>query len=353
MNKLNSPHDEANDYLLGRLTPAARYEFEKQLAEDVALRQLVRELEEGLVALALTAPQLEVPVAAWANIQSAIARPSWRIYWQQLFQNQSFTQRLTLVGGVAAVMLLGAIWFYSLTMADPSNLANANNNFAVNHQANTSPKAHELGLVINALPGKNESLENPKPQLMLNVSKPTVAVAHSPKNDLQLIAPDVGNVPSNSRLSPQMQAAMLMAAAKQMGWTRNNLPTTGEIPVEVVDVANASDTAGTTMLAAGITDSGSLPFDEFALTDAGDLGVPIMALDSNLYAAIDPATLPPNSGSILIWEVGVQGGKIIGTVNVGDSPMIIDLLNANTFGHQNYYYFTLGLTNVIGQFPMP
>ena len=65
--------DQAALYVLGRLTPAERCEFEVSLAESTELRALVWDLEQGAVVLAMAVPQRRPPQHVWQRIEEAVA----------------------------------------------------------------------------------------------------------------------------------------------------------------------------------------------------------------------------------------------------------------------------------------
>src|SRR5215212_10775878 len=74
MPDLQLPDDEAALYVLGGLSGEDRREFEARLAQSEELRALVRELEEGAVALALAAPRKPAPQQIWTQIEKAVAQ---------------------------------------------------------------------------------------------------------------------------------------------------------------------------------------------------------------------------------------------------------------------------------------
>ncbi len=75
------PEGEWDDYPLGQTSGSERRRFETRLATDPGLRTLARELEEGMLALALSAPQRPAPPQAWHNIQAAInPRQNWNLW---------------------------------------------------------------------------------------------------------------------------------------------------------------------------------------------------------------------------------------------------------------------------------
>ena len=70
------PEGEWEEYPLGEISGSERRRFETRLTTQPELRSLARELEEGMLALALSAPQRPAPPEAWRNIQAAI-NPRW------------------------------------------------------------------------------------------------------------------------------------------------------------------------------------------------------------------------------------------------------------------------------------
>src|SRR6266498_2780283 len=74
MSELHLIEDEATLYVLGRLTEAERAEFEAQLAQSAQLRALVRELEEGAVAVAMASPRRRAPQQVWGRIEKAVTQ---------------------------------------------------------------------------------------------------------------------------------------------------------------------------------------------------------------------------------------------------------------------------------------
>src|SRR2546421_12154974 len=78
MPELHLIEDEAVRYVLGELTAAERREFEARLAESAELRALVRELEQGAVALSMALPQRRPPQEVWMQIENVVARDARR-----------------------------------------------------------------------------------------------------------------------------------------------------------------------------------------------------------------------------------------------------------------------------------
>src|SRR5687767_12990616 len=71
--------EKASLYLMGDMNDADRREFEAQMAESAELAQLVRELEEGTVAVASACPPRRPPPFLWRGIEAAVAQEQRKI----------------------------------------------------------------------------------------------------------------------------------------------------------------------------------------------------------------------------------------------------------------------------------
>src|ERR1700761_3951937 len=109
MPDFHSPEDEATLYVLGELPAVERLEFEARMAKSAEVRQVVRELEEGVVVLATGVPRRRPPSEIWSGIEKAVGRqrnldaaPWWRIFWR----NGWAAAALCLVGWLVYAILL-------------------------------------------------------------------------------------------------------------------------------------------------------------------------------------------------------------------------------------------------------
>src|SRR5688572_13316894 len=123
MSELHLIEDEATLYVLGRMTEAERGEFESRLAESAELRALVRELEEGAVAVAMASPRRRVPQQVWEGIEKAVTektRPHLLdvSLWFGWLRNGWAVAAACLVG-----WLLYALWPASSSDVAPAPLA--------------------------------------------------------------------------------------------------------------------------------------------------------------------------------------------------------------------------------------
>ena len=350
-----TPPDEVNDYLLGRLTPAARRRFEARLAGDAALRQSVRELAEGLVALALAAPPMKAPSAAWANIAAAVGRPAqknsplafWKFNW--------LTGGLAFAGCLAFAFLIHALWFQPGRPETKSVTANSGGNTSVMPATETALVSVESAtnkFNTAAHTGKNSptnSLGGAAELFAVSESVPKVESSAA----LRLTSLGGAVAHGRARLSPKMQRAVLLAVARQIGWQAETSPvvdaganSNGGAQVDFVDLTDAS--ASPSLALAGLTD---LPPNFSALKIDPANEVPIVAWGSDLLVTLDPATLPPDAGPVSVWALDGDGNQgLIGTVNLGSNPTVITIRGADTSGRVTYFV-TVGGTNIFGQFP--
>src|SRR5258705_411401 len=110
MPHLDSPEDEAALYLLGELNAAERQEFEARLAYSAELRALVRELEEGTVALSMGLPRRRSPQEVWTRIERIVTNETRRkvvrpAFWTGCWRHGWAAAAACLVG-----WLLYAFW---------------------------------------------------------------------------------------------------------------------------------------------------------------------------------------------------------------------------------------------------
>src|SRR6266404_3922268 len=92
MPEFHSTEDEAARYVLGELSDAERADFEARLAQSAELRALVRDLQEGTVALAMNSPRRRPRPEVWQGIERAVANETKRkllipIFWRGWWRN--------------------------------------------------------------------------------------------------------------------------------------------------------------------------------------------------------------------------------------------------------------------------
>ena len=137
---------EAEKYVLGQLAPAERREFAARLDQSPELRALVRELEEGLAALALSAPQHQAPRAAWPNIQAKIASQPGGNFLASLAGFKWLLNGWMAATCITAVLILRIAWPHLATTATNAT-GNSNEGKVAAAGSNASPGA--AGSAVN------------------------------------------------------------------------------------------------------------------------------------------------------------------------------------------------------------
>jgi hypothetical protein len=362
MTRPSPPFPAAEDYLLGRLTRAERRQFEARLEQFAELRTQTRELEEGLVVLALAAPPCTAPRAAWQNIEAAIARPASRNGWLPWVGLKWFANSWGVAAGLAAILIVHLLWQRPATPSTtPALDASAKNSLrprppqyasaaAVTHVETGTPpvfQTDESRPKTNGLGNQTPRFPQPQPP--------------GPKQSAPLatLAADC-----KMNLSPTARQTVLLAAARQLGLGRcatTSDTNEGWQQVDFVDLttpAGASPSGLATLPLRPTLAAGGMPRynDQDPTAAAGptsavaDGAVPVMLSPPYVFALLDPSVLSPDMYPITFWQRGEDGTLYpIGVVYSGANPTIA-ALQAAVIGQP--IFITGGISNgIIGQFP--
>ena len=236
-----SHEEEAALYVLGGLTAVERSEFNGRLAESAELRGLVRELEEGTMALALAAPGKQPPAQVWTRIEKALAEENgakkvipafWAGWWRSgwpvaaclmgwLFyahwenHSRSTTQAPPLsTSGLHSVGIdAGAKSSLMKSGGTSSGVVDAGSN-----GARTAGPARAPELV--ALRSQIAELENRVSDLGQTVTQQQAMLSEPDRLKFFQLTP-VGSgtgTTATTALSPEQQQALLLAMAQELGW---------------------------------------------------------------------------------------------------------------------------------------
>lgn len=348
------PYHEAEDYLFGRLTPAARRQFEAQLAQDAALCQFVRELEEGTLALAMSAPPLPAPPEAWANIHAAIATSPRKNFF-------AFGGFNWLTASV--VLTVCVLITFLIPPFRPMNNQPDNNSVAVNStetQTNIAfHSAHKLAQTNNVnqnqpdmVGTKLSTVKNTAAQTGQTRPGANRFVANNSNNSGQPNATGRGDARKTLALSNPMRRALLAAVARQLGLNDDQTSTPKVDFVDVPNIAlNGSPVIGMTPDGTSLELSPPVDLSLLPAEAAGDM--PIVVVQDNLVTTLDPTTLPADAGPVSVWEMDGDGNQtLIGGFALGNNPTVITITHADTSGALQYF-ITVGGTNILGRFPAP
>jgi len=347
--------NELEDYLFGRLAPAAGRRFEARLAQDASLRRHLREFEEGALALALAAPQLRPPSEAWPNIQAGIARerpagvlwPVWPLHW--------LLRGWPLAGGLVVDVLIYVAAVHVSAPGQPVPAAGTAGKPSDKTAPAASPDETQSAGRENSNPlHSTPTATAAKAGSLASVPAGTCPPAHDPASPT-LAATPLPTMPGTNAGRPShlppvpLRATVVRAMPPQTGSTNSPaLPATPtQVQVDYVEFSNP--------LAVGFNALGAPSLGVPATTLPGGLGESISMVPNgnDLVVTIDPATLPANIGPVTIWvEATGEFPIVVGTVNPSLHPIVINVQNAWP-GMGFSYIVTTGGTNwnLLGHFP--
>lgn len=380
MPDLHSWEDEAARYLLGELSNVQRAEFEARLASSPELRALIRELEEGAVALSMTSPRQLPPPETWQRIEKGIASgmrvvrlPASWIGWCRSGW------------AAAAACLIG--WILYAFWVNRSASSNAGS--ATAHHAPAQPTVAESPAreeragqpspstaidpkdemlatrlrTIERLRAQLRDVENQNTQLSRSFTQQQAMLAENGRLKFVQLAPP-GNADgdgSTRRLSPELQRVLFLAMARELGWitagetdgVRNN--TADPLGVDFVDLRPGTNRVANppefqrNEAAANATGGGPN-------TQTAGGGIPAFVLGDSMVLALDTSLAP--SGSVVTVSTGPvgQSQQPVGTMVLGDNPVAVLIPFASTSANGQTVTvraFSAGGSSVIGQFSTP
>lgn len=234
-----SNEDAALSYVLGELNDAERREFESRLATSVELRNLVNELESGLVATAMTAPRRRPSAEIWRRIEKAVLKerkllPKFPIFWFAWMRNG---------WAVAAACLAGWLFYAFLTNRHSAFIAEqlkiSRHQVAALNAASPLPaheSTHSSTIIVTniasvellqartqeimELRGKVAQMETKTAQLSHLLGQQQALLNESSRIKFYHLAPvsAYGDTVNTAPPSPGLQRALSMALARDLGW---------------------------------------------------------------------------------------------------------------------------------------
>jgi hypothetical protein len=252
MSEPRSLEDEAGLYVLGRLGVVERREFEACLKESAELRALVRELEDGVVALAMAMPQRKTPPAVWRQIEKVVAREANRKSTTLALLPGWLKNGLAAAACLALGWLLHSFWIHRAGAPAGPAMAKTGNEFQIEVAAGDSlrrenpnfstPLAPSSSMPTNlahpsltgvrslAETGQIALLREQVAELETQMNQMTQVVAQqqallSDPNrlaffQLGLPNPNGGTKANMAPPSPELQRALFSAIARELGWVQ-------------------------------------------------------------------------------------------------------------------------------------
>jgi hypothetical protein len=363
------PEDEAVPYVLGELSAVERREFEARLSHSAELRALVRDLEEGALALSMASPQRRCPREVWTRIEEAVAREErWKVviraFWAGWWRNAWAAAAACLVG-----WLLCAIWMNRPGLARDSSTSIAS---GVNvERAATVPDSprdtggnatkspiggneafHEaLELLqarvqeIGALQWQLAELTNRMSRLSQAVSEQQSLLAEPSRLKFFQLTP--GSADSSDAtvapVSTNLQRALVAAMARELYWVPSgSLNSVAEAATAQERLGNSSNSAPTNQAGIDFVDLrtgtngmanpiGKSPAElESAarseppsLASASANAIPGFISGTNMVLAFDASVVPTGS-SLTFWTATSWGQyESLGAAVLGDNPLVV------------------------------
>ncbi len=351
--------EEATRYLLGELSPEERSRFEAHLAESAELRALVRQLEEGALALSMAAPRHEPPRRTWERIEKAIERETtpraglaelWMRFWRNGW-------------AVAAAAVIG--WALYALYAHQSPVPSVPVGPVA---AGNQPRSHTVAVQPAPRsapePGQPASAEKAILPQLLSAKTQEIAVLHwrlaEQTNRLaqlaraldhqQALLTEPGRVkflqltPNSvaatnlAPVSKELQRALFLAMARELGWAApgttapdgeaqaaGSTGATNQAPVDFVDLRSATNPLAESSPApvSAPVSPGSAADSTLQAAAGSSASVPGFVSGTNAVLAFDSSVVP--SGTSLSFWTAASGGQYqsLGTTTVGNNPVVV------------------------------
>lgn len=348
--------EEAVRYLLGELRAEERREFEARLERSAELRALVRELEEGGVALAAASPSRRVPSGLWSQIEKAVERerrvhPRILGWWVGWVRSGWAAATVCVVGWVLYALLVkppgpainspvsGSQAAAPRELQSPNSLAQrpearpatqaaSNTEFAI-FQARTQ----ELATLRRQI----AELESRLTQVSRTATQQQILLSES--NRLKFFQLSFGTGESSEGgaaqpISPRLQWALYTAMARELGWRSAS----GSATATASDSGHAEDSKVANVSGVDFVDlrptsnsvasaaTGSKEQTQVASTTPGSVssnGVAGFIAGTSAYLAFD-SLLVPSGSALTFWMTGDTGQyQALGNTTYGNNPLLI------------------------------
>jgi anti-sigma-K factor RskA len=357
--------EKASLYIMGDMAEADRREFAAQIAESAELAQLVRELEEGAVAVGLACPPRRPPPFLWRAIEKSVEQERRKIiplFSPELWRN---------AGWAAAAACLAAWIFFGVVRDGKNPFAEAKNKTPDAASAHTTASAAATAREIEEARRTNELAAN---RLAREQTEARDREAQRLRNDVANLQRRVGemsqvltqqqamlgepnrikfltltpaaNATSVQNLSPELQRALFLAMARELGWlnTSNQIaapfqdspPPNGAedtMDVEFVDFRGGTNGVITRFQVEKPKSTASGHKTESNLADIANenpsmqlAALPAFVTPDQVVVALDNSVAA--SGSTLNFTVHSGGeATVLGSATMGAGPMVLRFNN--------------------------
>ncbi|HWC58530.1 MAG TPA: hypothetical protein VHC44_02470 [Verrucomicrobiae bacterium] len=336
MPDFHSPEDEATLYVLGELTVADRRKFEARLAESAELRALVRELEEGAVALSTALPQRRPPAEVWSGIEKAVCRDNRRsipAWWMSLWRSGWTAAAVCLAGWV----LYAILWNGRGNSKPPATQSVLQPEITI---ANSSPAPQQAVAVplsptnadrqllqvrageIRDLRVKVAEMERQTNELSQLLAQERARLGETNRIKFYHLTSAASGDASASQFSPAMQRAVLISIGRELGWfpaepksrIGGGRAASTVDGIDFVDLRPPNNGGGNQPV--------SQPQTESQIADASAPSIPAFVSGDKLIVGLDSTIVPPNS-SVTVTVASANAAPTGGTLVTGDNPTVV------------------------------
>jgi hypothetical protein len=342
MPKPNLSEDDAPLYVLGGLSVAERREFDAMLAESARLRALVRDLEEGAVALTLTVAPKRPPHAVWQQIEKALAKEGTvtggvSSYWTQWWR----------WGWAAAAACLVGWLLYAFSVNRPHSVtlaAGANSRTDAREQWVSTPpvrapmqnqidrrtdeaaaaqsSATSQGREIAALRRQVVELRRQMTNLSHSLADEEASLAESNRFKVSATLDSGETEATPNKPAPELQLAIFLAMSRELGWASpgdTNAIFDASI-VQFVDLRSVTNAPASEPIPIG-ADTGNAQTQSAPAPGTNSLAIPSVATQNGILIAIGPSIAP--AGSQITVSTGTDQGLQTTNFNTGEGPSVI------------------------------
>jgi hypothetical protein len=343
--------DEAAQYVLGGLNDAERAMFESRLAHSPELRAQVRELEEGAIAVALTAPRRQPPAGAWKEIERIAAQDAgWRAAVRD-FGNNWWRNGWAAAAACLVGWLCYAVWMNRQAQPVPRNVSE------IAQQTATNVTPAQSNLTIQPSPQmvvrQNESqaaferqtellrkqvaaLKTQVSQMSSLLAQEQAMLAETNRIKFLQFSPGTSSDAANlTQLSPALQRALFLAMARELGW----LPAENTSPNNPTGVVRSPSTNGWGVDFVDLRPGANNPQQKSGITNPlenspastsptmASSTIPGFISGDNLILAIDSSIVP--KGSSLTFSGSSPDSQFPTDYVVGDNSIVVTVPGTN------------------------
>jgi anti-sigma factor RsiW len=381
MPDFHSSEDEATLYVLGELTAAERREFDARMAESAELRALVRELEEGAVALSTGLPARRPPSEVWAGVEKAVCRegrrsiPAW---WAGWWRNGWAAAAVCLAGWLLYAIFLNGRGGSITATPPPLHESAITNSTPIVVQAVAAPLAptnddHHLLQArieeVRDLRLKIAEMERQTGQLAQLLVQQRAQLGESNRIKFYHLSSTPANGDATAPpLSPALQRAVFLSIGRELGWFPGESNQPGGIGadgrilphtfggVDFIDLRKANNETANPPPVQPKPESQTA---ELQTPDAPAPVIPAFVSGDKLVVAVDSTIVPPNS-SVTFSVAGTGFGTTGGTIVFGDNPAVVTIplpagsyASTGGFAVRAYSITPSGLSNSMQFFASP